>query len=786
ILWSAAVGLALNRTGTLGELLQQCAQSLVQNLDLALVRIWTVNEADNVLELQAAAGHNTRIDGPLSRVPIGSFLIGRIAHQRAPFLTNDVASDPDLADSDWLKGEGLVAFVGHPLIVKDRLVGALAMFSRHPFTPATFDATAAVASQIAAGIERKQVDERLQFTQFTIDKIATAVFWSDKDSRFFNVNEAACRMTGYTREELLSFHIADLDVYVTRENWSRTWKELQDRRVLSKESRLRCKNGTEIPVSINCNLLQEAGREYACTLVQDIIERKAAEFAQDQGELRFRAIFNQTFEFVGLLSNDGTLLEVNQSGLDLRGLALADVAGLPFWETPWLDFSALTRDQARHAVVRAASGGTERQEMTIRDLQGVPRKFDFSFKPVHNEAGRIALLIVDARDVTEQKRLEEQFRQAQKMEAVGKLAGGVAHDFNNLLTIILGYSDMVRESLPAGDPLLSLIAEIHNAGERAERLTRQLLAFSRKQVLVPVVLDLNSLLADMEKMLGSLIGEDVELVFRPAKDLWRVRVDAGQMEQVIMNLLVNARAAMLQGGKLTLKTANIELDSTYVAEHPEAKVGEHVLLSVSDTGSGMDRATLAQIFEPFFTTKGPENGTGLGLAMVYGIVKQSDGHIQVDSELGRGTTFHIYLPRDREGVSPHRVQAESQTGPHGSETVLLVEDEAAVRALARAILQRNGYQVMEAASGSQALLICEQCKDQIHLLATDVVMPLMSGRELVEKVMPLRPDMKVLYMSGYMDDAIVRHGLLDTSVPFLQKPYTPNSLAKKVREVLDH
>ena len=785
ILLSADVGIALNRSGTLRDMLRQCADSLIKNLDGALARIWTFDEAESVLILQASAGLERRLNDRLGRVPLGDFKIGRIAQDRASYWTNDVAGDTQIADQEWSAREGLVAFVGHPLIVADRLVGALSMYSRHRLTPNTLDALAAGANQIAAGLDRKRSEERLQFTQFTIDHIAAAVFWADSDGRFFNVNDSACRLTGYDRGELLFMRYSDLDLNVSVEHWPHTWQNLQKRRVMSSESRLRVKNGSQIPVSVNANLLETEGRECSCIFIQDIIERKAAEFAQDQGELRFRAIFNQTFEFVGLLSADGTVLEFNQPALDFRGLALANVAGLPFWETPWLDLSAQTREQARQAVVQAALGGFVRQEMTVRDKQGASRTFDFSFKPVQNEARGVALLIVEARDITDQKRLEEHFRQAQKMEAVGKLAGGVAHDFNNLLTIILGYSDMLQESLEAGDPLLALIAEIHNAGERAALLTRQLLAFSRKQVLVPVVLDLNALLAEMEKMLGRVIGEDMGLAFHPARDLWRVRVDAGQMEQVIMNLVVNARDAMPQGGKLTLDTANIELDKSHVAEHPEAQVGEHVLLSVSDTGCGMDSAILSQLFEPFFTTKGPEKGTGLGLAMVYGIVKQSGGHITVDSELGRGSTFKIYLPRDREGVAKRRPKAESKTGLRGSETVLLVEDEAAVRALARAILQHNGYKVLEAASGGEALLICEQCQDQIHLLATDVVMPVMSGRELVEKALPLRPEMKVLFMSGYMDDAIVRHGLVDSIVPFLQKPYTPSTLAKKVREVLD-
>jgi PAS domain S-box-containing protein len=399
--------------------------------------------------------------------------------------------------------------------------------------------------------------------------------------------------------------------------------------------------------------------------------------------------------------------------------------------------------------------------------------------------GSFSGLLCLVQDISDRRRLEEQIRQAQKMEAIGRLAGGVAHDFNNLLTVISGYTDMALDSLRQDDPTREILEEVHKAGNRAAALTRQLLAFSRKQVLMPVVLDLNDLVRELEKMLVRLIGEDIDLAIRPAPRLWPVRVDAGQMEQVVMNLVVNARDAMPEGGKLTIETSNITLGDEYARKHAEARAGDHVLLAVTDTGAGMDEATQARIFEPFFTTKGPDRGTGLGLSTVYGIVKQSGGHIAVYSEPDRGTCFKIYLPSAQAPTATSGSAASSGPVLQGSETVLLVEDEAAVRALARTALKQRGYRVLEAADGADALRIAAEFAEPIHLLATDVVMPHMSGRELAERLVPLRPALRVLFLSGYMDDAIVRHGLLESTAAFLHKPYTPQALAAKVREVLD-
>jgi len=393
-----------------------------------------------------------------------------------------------------------------------------------------------------------------------------------------------------------------------------------------------------------------------------------------------------------------------------------------------------------------------------------------------------------AEDVTERRALEQQLRQSQKMEAVGRLAGGIAHDFNNLLMVITGYSEFLLERLNDAPELRAPAQEIFSAAERASSLTRQLLAFSRKQMLAPKIVNLNDVVTENLKMLTRMIGEDVDLVMLSGEKLWSVRADAGQIEQVIMNLAVNARDAMPSGGKLTIETSNVTLDEDNARVHAPARPGDYVLLSIGDTGAGMDTETQSHIFEPFFTTKGPK-GTGLGLSTVYGIVKQSGGYIWVESELGRGTTFKIYLPRVAaigEAVAAQpTVHVDTHKVEPGTETILLVEDEANLRYLARQFLEKQGYKVIEAADGAVAMQIAVAHEGVIHLLLTDVIMPGMNGRELAQRISEIRPNVKVLYMSGYTENVVGHNGTLEAGVLLLQKPFSLRSLKSNVREVLD-
>lgn len=441
-------------------------------------------------------------------------------------------------------------------------------------------------------------------------------------------------------------------------------------------------------------------------------------------------------------------------------------------------------------VLKAASearrtGAGTNLEYRMRHKNGSWRTLESSTSTVLKD-GLVETLVIVNRDVTERKHLEEQFRQSQKMEAVGRLSGGVAHDFNNLLGVIIGYGEIVQAGTPEDSPLKACADEMLKAGHRAAGLTRQLLAFSRQQVMDPRVLDLNIVVKDMEKMLRRLIGEDIRLRTELDPALANIRADQGQIEQVIMNLAVNARDAMPKGGELTLNTSNFRMDEDFVRRYPyPVLVGEYVLLTVADNGMGMDAVTRARVFEPFFTTKGKGKGTGLGLSTVYGVVKQSGGYIDVISEPRAGATFKIYLPKVTAAAEPQQESAELPTSLHGTETVLLVEDEVALRKLSRHLLELCGYEVLEAESGDEALKIIQEHQKVIHLLLSDVVMPGMSGRDLADQLVLHRPETRVVYMSGYTGQTVGQHGVIAEGSFFLPKPFTREGLARKVREALD-
>lgn len=403
--------------------------------------------------------------------------------------------------------------------------------------------------------------------------------------------------------------------------------------------------------------------------------------------------------------------------------------------------------------------------------------------PMHDPAGRVTGIMSLLEDITERKQLREQYLHAQRLESIGRLAGGVAHDFNNLLTAILGYSELCALNLSSDDPIYGYVEQIRKAGERATSLTRQLLAFARRQIFEPRVINLNDLTLEMDKLLRRVLGEDIELVTVLAPDLLSVRADPGQMEQVLLNLAVNARDAMPLGGRLTIETANVVLDAAYARGHAEVAPGPYVMVAVTDTGIGMSREVMEHIFEPFFTTKS-EKGTGLGLATCHGIVKQSGGHIWVYSEPGRGTTFKVYLPSEQK--TPETISRTiNQSVRGGTETILVLEDDPLVSGMAVQALVEQGYKVLASRTGDEALRIAREYAGEIRLLLTDVVLPRLSGRQVAEQLQEQYPNLRVLYMSGYAENSVVHHGILDPGIAFLAKPFTPSTLVHKVREVLD-
>jgi two-component system cell cycle sensor histidine kinase/response regulator CckA len=518
---------------------------------------------------------------------------------------------------------------------------------------------------------------------------------------------------------------------------------------------------------------------HALSLAATESNRRRAEEALRASEERFRALVENSSDVLVMIDAAGRVTYTTPSADRHFGWERGDLIGQRAIDFLHADDIAMLTPRVADSL--RTPGEPVSAELRVRHADGTYRTIEgMAVNRLHEPA--VAGIVVNARDVTERRLLEEQLRQVQKMEAVGRLAGGIAHDFNNLLTAILGYCNLLLEDLPPDNVMRSDLEEIRKAGDRAAALTRQLLAFSRRQMLQPQTIELSALVAELDKMLRRLLGEDIDLVMALAANLPAIKADPASIEQILINLAVNARDAMPAGGRLTIETTSVELHGAYLGVHPAVIAGRYVMLAVSDTGEGMDAATRARVFEPFFTTKGQGKGTGLGLATVYGLVKQSGGYIWVYSEPGHGTVFKVYLP-------PIEIAAGRETDPDdrtrsGSETVLVVEDEDAVRALGSEVLRRHGYAVLEARDALEALRVVERHQDLIDLMVTDVVMPHMTGRDLADRIREARPSLKVLFMSGYTDHAVV-YRELSAGVPFLQKPFTPDTLARKVRAVLD-
>jgi two-component system, cell cycle sensor histidine kinase and response regulator CckA len=632
---------------------------------------------------------------------------------------------------------------------------------------------------------RRQMLEREELFQLISENAADMIALVDMEGkRIFN-SLSYQKMLGYSPEELqgsTSFeqiHPEDRDrVKAVAEETQRTGtgKTL--------EYRLCHKNGTWLVIESTCSVVRDAeGQPEKLVIVnRDVTERKRAEEALRRSETGFRSVVEGAPYGIYRASPEGKFLLVNPALLKMLGHESEDelisrhLPGDLFRNSgEWQRFTDLLMQMEQ----------TKDFEVDWTRQDGVAITVRCSGRRIKDESGGAAYFEVFAEDVTEKRVLEKQLRMAQKMEAIGRLSGGIAHDFNNLLGVIIGYSHVLKKALGADSVLADHALEIEKAGKRAASLTKQLLAFSRQQVMTPAILDLNSLASDMLKMLPRLLGEDIDVSLALDANLGQVKADQNQIEQVIMNLSVNARDAMPVGGKLQIQTANVELDLAYTRSHPGSRIGSYVMLAVTDTGSGIDAETLNHIFEPFFTTKELGKGTGLGLATVYGIVKQSLGYIWVDTEPGKGTSFQIYLPRHFGELEKAAHKADPGEKPFCSELILLVEDAEPLKKLAQTFLKDAGFRVASAANAEEALSVAASCDTTFDLLLTDVVMPGMNGRALAEKLLPRQPGMKVLYMSGYTDSFVAGHGVLKPGTHLLHKPFTEEDLVRKVREVLD-
>jgi PAS domain S-box-containing protein len=653
--------------------------------------------------------------------------------------------------------------------------------------------------------ERKRAEEALKESEqkyrLHFENASDVIFSTDKDFRILSVSPSVERILGYTPKELVGKTFAELN-FVAPASWTTATSDgmrvFEGERIDAKEYEFVAKDGRKIIGEVSgAPLMQDGKIVGAISVGRDVTERKRAEEALRESEERYRLLAENSTDVIWTTDMNLNITYVSPSVKQARGYTVEEAMAQELPETITPESLAVVRQAFAEelAIENREQKDLNRSrtlelEYKCKDGSTIWSEVKTSF--IRDSSGRTIGILGVGRNITEHKKVERekadlqgQLQQAQKMEAIGLLAGGITHDFGNLLAIIQGYSELSLLKLPQGDPLREDIEQIKNAGVRAKDLIGRLLAFSRRQVFQTSVLDLNTILRDLEKMLRRIIGEDIELVTLLASDLGKVEADPGQIEQILLNLAVNARDAMLSGGKLTIETANIELDKAYARSHVAVKPGRYLMVSVSDTGIGMSPEVRERVFEPFFTTKERGKGTGLGLSTVYGIVKQSGGNIWVYSEPGYGTTFKIYLPRVDEALRQAGEKKVLEDFPRGNETILVVEDEEKVLKLVLEILRVQGYKVLEAPRGVDALLIGRQYEGPIHLMVTDVVMPEMNGQELANRLARFRPEMKVLYMSAYPDSTVVHHGVLEKGVNFIQKPFTVAGIASKVRQVLN-
>jgi PAS domain S-box-containing protein len=737
-------------------------------------------ESDTVFSLlNITTVEGQRVEVPASAQPkTANALVQRVIKKGA-----------ELVSADKAKRYSAVSMLA-PIRKGDRVMGVLFIQNNTPaaYTHRDLEVFQALADQCGGALERVRAEQDLresrQRFRDLFENSPDAIFVEDLDGTVLDVNFAACVLHGLTREQLIGKNtLNDLIPLPRRENARRDFQKLAGGKLSWIEGEILTADGNSTPVEVRAGRVEYNGKSALLLHVRDITERRAAETAVQSSEMLFRSVWENSVDGMRLTDENGVVIAVNKAYCKLMGLEADQLEGKLFTvvyaesENP----PAILERQREHFRARAPNRKIHRR-YTLHNGRVMDLEITDSFIELH---GRPLLLFGLFRDVTTQRRLEEQLRQSQKMEAIGQLAGGVAHDFNNILTVIHGHASLLLSS-ELGEPELRSAQQINQASERAAGLTRQLLTFSRRQLIQPRKLDMNKIVGNMTDLLGRLLGEDVSLQLSYCPSAATVEADVGMMEQVLLNLAVNARDAMPKGGKLSVRIAIMDLNEAHVQHHPEARVGRFVCVSNTDTGCGIPTENLQRIFEPFFTTKEVGKGTGLGLATVYGIVKQHQGWIEVESAVGKGTTFRIYIPY----AGAASAEGERPTTPitirGGTETILLVEDERSVRDLVTRILQKYGYKILAAGNGAEALEIWKQHKDEVAMLFTDLVMPdNMNGRELAEKLWTERPGLKVIFTSGYSTDIVGKDFKLEPELNYLQKPYQPQMLALTVRRCLD-
>ncbi|MFH0764875.1 MAG: PAS domain S-box protein, partial [Calditrichota bacterium] len=776
---------------SLDEFLNRSLKLLVSIPWLALESkgcIFVVKDEPDALIMKAQINLADSLLKECTRIPFGKCLCGKAA------LTGEVIFRDSLDESHEIRYQDIQPH-GHycvPIQASGKTIGLLNLYVKegHQREAKEEEFLIHIANTLAGIIQQLSAEDALAESEeryrVVFERAGDYVLMLDIEQGeipiIMDANEAALVIHGYSRDDIIGKPITLFDPEMTPEMLIER-KQLLDSEgggVIS--ARHYRQDGTVFDVEAHIQLVPIGEKMVLLSIERDVTERKRAEESLRDSEARYRALFEG--------SADGILIaDIETKKFVFANPTICRMLGYSESELLELNVSDIHPREALELVISEFED-QERGENTLapnipclrKDRKIIYVDINTSMVMIGGRACNVGFF----NDVTERRRLEEQLAQSQKMEGIGRLAGGIAHDFNNLLTVIAGHVDMAILQVKPQDPLHSDLNEILRASNRAADLTRQLLAFSRKQILEVKVINLNDVISNLDKMLSRIIGEDVDLKIMQEKELWNVKADPGQIEQVIINLAVNARDAMSEGGKLTIETLNVQLDSVYSQTHHEVISGEYVLLAVSDNGCGISEEVRAKIFEPFFTTKEVGQGTGLGLSTVYGIVRQSLGHIFVYSELDRGTAFKLYFPRSLEAAEPIDKAASPRPGEElrGSETILVVEDEPTVRDMAVKILRRYGYKVIDAATGGDAILLCEQMKVPVDLALTDVIMPNMSGAVFVERLRKIWPDVKVLYMSGYTANAIVHHGILDEGTPFLPKPFRPMDLLRKVKQII--